>query len=165
MDREFVRGLLVEASFAYGFTIAFWGSGVLIVNEYGLPHTPGVLAYAVGAVTGFGLLIRSCVVRDDRRSRPGDRRYIVTHDRTTAASFGGVFTRVTPERTPQYVLLAGVHHLASLVPIVVTHLVLIAPVGTFGSLFLVGTNVSVVYNIAAAMEESVSEWMLQHDPR
>jgi hypothetical protein len=66
---------------------------------------------------------------------------------------------------PQYVLLAGIHYLASLVPIVVTHLVLIAPVGKFGSLFLVGTNVSIVYNIAAAMEESVSEWMLQHDPR
>jgi len=83
----------------------------------------------------------------------------------TAASFGGVFTRATPERAPQDVLLAGIHYLASLVPIVVTHLVLIAPVGKFGSLFLVGTNVSVVYNIAAAMEESVSEWMLQHDPR
>jgi len=139
MDREFVRGLLVEESFAYGFTIAFWGSGILIVNEYGLPHTPGVLAYAVGAVTGFGVL--------------------------AVVTFGGAFRQVTPDRTPQYVLLAGIHYLASLVPIVFTHFVLIAPPGKFASLFLAGTGVSVVYNVSAALEETVSEWMLRHDPR
>lgn len=42
--------------FAYGFTIAFWGSGLLLINEFGLLHTVDLLEYAVGAGTGFGLL-------------------------------------------------------------------------------------------------------------
>jgi len=43
MDREFMRTLLVEESFAYGFTIAFWGSGLLLVGECGFLSTVGVL--------------------------------------------------------------------------------------------------------------------------
>lgn len=139
MNRTVFRTILVEESFAYGFTIAFWGSGVLLVEEYGLPHTPGVLAYAVGAVTGFGLL--------------------------AVASFGGVFATAVPDGSPQYVVLAGIHYLAALVPIAVTHLVLLAPLGRLPSLFAVGVCVSVFYNVLAAVEEVVSEVVRSYERR
>lgn len=139
MNRAFFRTLLVEESFAYGFAIAFWGSGVLLINAYGLPHTPGVFAYAVGAITGFGLL--------------------------AVASFGGAFVTVSPDRSPQYVVLAGIHYLASLVPIAFTHLLLAASLGRMPSLFAAGAGVSVLYNVAAAVEEAVSEVVRRYERR
>ncbi|MFB6303457.1 MAG: hypothetical protein ABEH78_11440 [Haloferacaceae archaeon] len=139
MNRAFVQRLLVEESFAYGFTIAFWGSGVLLVGEYGVLRTLGVLSYAVGAITGFGLL--------------------------AVASFGGVFATATPDRSPRYVVLAGIHYLASLVPIVITHVLVAAPVGRLPSLFAAGINVSLSYNAFAALEEIVSEVVRAYERR
>lgn len=139
MDRAFIRGLLVEQSFAYGFTIAFWGSGLLLIEEYGLLHTVAILSYAVGAITGFALL--------------------------AVASFGGVFTTVEPDGNTQYVLSAGIHYLACLVPIVGTHLVLAAPLGRGVSLLLAGANVSVLYNLSAMLEEGLSEFIWHVEQR
>lgn len=56
LTRYFMRTVLVEESFAYRFTSAFWGSGLLVSHEFGLLHKLGILEYAGGAVTGFGLL-------------------------------------------------------------------------------------------------------------
>lgn len=131
MNREYIRNLLIEESFAYGFTIAFWGSGILLINEYGLFHTIGVLAFAAGAVTGFGVL--------------------------AIASFGGAVDAVETEQSPQYFVLAGIHYVSSLVPILITHLILVLPLGTFVSLFLAGSNVSMFYSVFAAIEESISK--------
>lgn len=132
-----MRSLLVEQSFAYGFTIAFWGSGLLLINEYGLLHTPGIAEYAVGAITGFGLL--------------------------AVATFGGAIDEIDVDTTPTYVVLAGVHYLAGLVPIAVTHYLVAAPLGKAVTLFLAGLSVSVLYNASAAIEELLSEaiWKLE----
>ncbi|MFB6082826.1 MAG: hypothetical protein ABEJ94_01110 [Halorientalis sp.] len=137
MNRDFMRGLIVEESFAYGFTIAFWGTGLLLINEFSLLHTVGILKYAVGTVTGFGLL--------------------------AVTTFGGAVDTVENQSTPQYHILAGIHYLAALVPIGAAHLIVAAPLGTGLTLFLTGSVVSVGYNISAAVEELVSEllWRIE----
>lgn len=131
MNRDFMRTLLVEESFAYGFTIAFWGSGLLLVNEYGLLHTVGILEYAGGAITGFGVL--------------------------AVVTFGGAIDTVDIDGTPAYFVLAGIHYLSGLVPIGITHFLIVATLSKALTLFLAGMIVSICYNVFAAFEEIVSE--------
>lgn len=126
-----MRNLLVEESFAYGFTIAFWGSGLLLINEFGLLHTIGLLEYAVGAISGFGLL--------------------------AVATFGGAVDTVDVDDPPSYFVLAGIHYFSGIVPIVVTHFLLFVALSKGITLFLAGALVSILYNLFAALEEVISE--------
>lgn len=131
MKRKVLRGILVDESFAYGFTIAFWGSGLLLIQEFGLLDTPGVVAYASGTITGFGLLA------------------IVT--------FGGATDTLQAESSPSYHVLAAVHYLAALVPIVAAHFVIDATLRKGLTIFLTGVLVSVCYNVFATLEETISQ--------
>lgn len=130
-----MRTLLVRESFAYGFTIAFWGSGLLLINEYGLLHAGGIMAYAVGAITGFGVL--------------------------AVATFGSAVDQIEVDSTPSYVVLAGIHYLSALVPIAMTHFILLAALGKGLSIFLTGATVSIFYNLFATFEEVISEFVLK----
>jgi len=134
-----MRGLLVEESFAYGFTIAFWGTGLLLINKFGLLHTFGILEYAVGTVTGFGLL--------------------------AVTTFGGAVDTVENPSAPEYHILAGIHYLAALVPIGAAHLIVAASLSKGLTLFLTGSVVSVGYNISAAFEELISEYLWKLEQR
>ncbi|MBV0902105.1 hypothetical protein [Haloarcula salina] len=139
MNRTFMRTLLVEESFAYGFTIAFWGSGLLLIEEFGLLQTASILAYATGTITGFGLL--------------------------ALAAFGSPVETVDADASPSYHVLAAVHYLAALVPIGVTHYVVAAPLGKHVTLFLSGALVAVCYNVFAALEEGVSVLLRRAEKR
>jgi hypothetical protein len=130
MNREFLRRLLVEEAFAYGFTIAFWGSGMLLVDAFGVFGTRGVLAYAVGSVTGFGLLL--------------------------VGTFDGVLESIEVDGDPSYHVLAGIHYVAALVPIVTAHLLIRAELGETLTVFLVGVVVPVWYNLFVTVEEVLS---------
>jgi len=131
MNRDFVRNLIVEESFAYGFTIAFWGSGLLLINEFGLLHTLGIVEYASGAITGFGVL--------------------------AVATFGGAVDTVDMDESPSYFILAGIHYLSGLVPIAVTHGLIELAFDKAVTLFLTGMAVSICYNVFATFEEVLSE--------
>jgi len=131
MNRDFVRNLIVEESFAYGFTIAFWGSGLLLINEFGLLHTLGIVEYASGAITGFGVL--------------------------AVATFGGAVDTVDVDEFPSYFILAGIHYLSGLVPIAITHGLLVLALGKAVTLFLTGMAVSISYNVFATFEEVLSK--------
>ena len=131
MNRDFVRNLIVEESFAYGFTIAFWGSGLLLINEFGLLHTLGIVEYASGAITGFGVL--------------------------AVATFGGAVDTVDMDESPSYFILAGIHYLSGLVTITVTHGLIALTFGKAVTLFLTGMTVSICYNVFATFEEVLSE--------
>lgn len=61
------------------------------------------------------------------------------------------------DETPSYFVLAGIHYLAGLVPIGVTHLLVAAALGQAVTLFLTGMAVSICYNVFAALEEVLSE--------
>lgn len=135
MNREFMRRLLVEESFAYGFTIAFWGSSMLLINRYGLLHAVGVLEYMGGAVFGFGVL--------------------------ALLTFGSVINPIEDDPQPRYFVLTGVHYLAGAVPVIATSLLIDIGMGQGVTLVLAGAGVSMLYNLSAALEEVVSEFMWQ----
>ncbi|WP_276259636.1 hypothetical protein [Haloglomus litoreum] len=139
MTRQFVRQLLLDEAFAYGFTIAFWGSGVLLIRAFGLPGTPGVFAYALGAVSGFAVL--------------------------AALTFGSATQVIETDTAPEYVLLSAIHYLAALVPIAATHVLVTAPLPRLATFFLSGGAVSTLYNLSATVEELLSERLRQTEQR
>jgi hypothetical protein len=47
---------LAAESEAYGFSLATWGVGALLIGNFGVPGVGGVLAYVLGAVAGFAAL-------------------------------------------------------------------------------------------------------------
>lgn len=49
------RNLAAEAE-AYGFSLATWGSGAVVVHDVGVPGVVGASAFVGGAVSGFSLL-------------------------------------------------------------------------------------------------------------
>lgn len=123
--------MLIDESRAYGFTIAFWGSGTVLVNAFGAPNMIEALTYGFGAVVGFALLA------------------ITTFDEPT---------RTVNRKEPQFPILATIHYLASLLPIVISGLLVkLAPALT--AFFLSGMTVSVMYNLLALLEENISEFI------
>lgn len=134
-----LRRLLEEEAFAYGFTIAFWGSGLLLIEEFGLLHTVSILEFATGAITGFGVL--------------------------AVATFSGAADTVAVDSPPSIHVLAVLHYLATLVPIGITHFMIAAPLGKGLTLFLTGILVSVGYNVFALLQELISEAVLTVEQR
>lgn len=137
MNRSFLRGILVEESFAYGFTIAFWGSGLLLINEFGSLSTLGILKYAAGAITGFGTL--------------------------AVLTFGGAINPVSIDSRPSYHVLAIIHYLAALVPIGIAHFLIEAPLAKGSTIFMTGMLASVCYNVLVTLEETISEVLWQFE--
>lgn len=121
--------MLAGESRAYGFTIAFWGSGAVLINSFGMPGVFQALVYGLGAVTGFGIL--------------------------AVMSFGGATKEVEKDES-EYLALATVHYLASLAPIAFAGL--LARTGRpFPAFFVGGLGVSLLYNLLSMLEEDISE--------
>lgn len=128
MNSNLLRSVLLEESRAYGFTIAFWGSGALLINRFGIPHLGEVLSYAGGAVLGFGLL--------------------------TIWVYRRPLSPAETEET-RYLAISMVHYLAAIVPIVATSFLTQLDPGI--AFFISGASVSVLYNILMVVEEWISE--------
>ncbi|WP_255150707.1 hypothetical protein [Halorarius halobius] len=47
---------LARESAAYGFTLSVWGSGAMLIAEFGVPEAVEVFLFVAGAVGGFALL-------------------------------------------------------------------------------------------------------------
>ncbi|MDY6774215.1 MAG: hypothetical protein SVS85_03360 [Candidatus Nanohaloarchaea archaeon] len=124
MTVDYLRSVLADESKAYGFTIAFWGSGTLLITQFGLPGIENVLLYALGAITGFGLI--------------------------SLLAFRSVLKHVKLMR-PNFLVASMVHYLAALTPILVTYSLL--GLGESYAFFLSGASVSVVYNLLILAEE------------
>jgi hypothetical protein len=131
MRADFLRSTLIEESRAYGFTLAFWGSGALLIQHYGPPNLEQVIMYVGGALLGFGLL--------------------------TMWAFREAFTTATAE-DPEYLVLSMVHFVSAIVPILVTFMVL--GIGDFAFL-ISGFSVATIYNILMVAEERMSRKALQ----
>ncbi len=128
MRQDLLRSILVGESRAYGFTIAFWGSGMLLVNYLGTPTVVEVLLYGLGAVMGFGLLSILAF-----RTALGNPEY----------SDG------------DFLVLSMVHYLAALAPVIVSYgIIQLWPGYAF---FLSGASVSLFYNLLMLTEERISE--------
>lgn len=129
----FLRSALVRESRAYGFTIAFWGSGAMLIKTHGLPILTEALLYGLGAVIGFGLM--------------------------TLLAYRSPLKKIGEEKGEEVVLLGMVHFLAALIPIVATHYLAQLPVEY--AFFLSGIGVTSLYNIGMIVEEQLSEEALK----
>jgi hypothetical protein len=127
MRKDFLRSMLAQESRAYGFTLAFWGSGALLIDNFGMPLLNEILLYTGGAIAGFGFL--------------------------TLLAFRQAFSTVENEET-QYLVFSMVHFLSALAPILITsYLVQLRAAYAF---FLAGLSVSVVYNLMMLVEDRLS---------
>ncbi|MFB6190509.1 MAG: hypothetical protein ABEJ91_02965 [Candidatus Nanohaloarchaea archaeon] len=126
--RQLLRSILVTESRAYGFTIAFWGSGALLINAFGVPAPIQVFLYASGAIAGFAAV--------------------------SLIAFSSLMETAENEEA-NYLVLSMVHYLASLGPLVITYFLL--DITAWIAFFLSGASVSMVYNLLQLLEEFVSE--------
>lgn len=122
-----LQSMLAGESRAYGFTIAFWGSGALLINEFGAPDIILALCFGSGAVLGFGLLAFS------------------------------VFKDKAESSSDALLVLSTVHYLSALVPMLVTHGVITLDLRPEATFLLGGMSVSLLYNLLAILEEDIAE--------
>jgi hypothetical protein len=128
MAEKYLQSMLAGESRAYGFTIAFWGSGALLINQFGAPDLLQALSYGFGGVLGFGLLA-------------------LTTLRGTKTESG----------SETLMLLSTVHYLSALIPMIATHGAIqlnLRPEYTF---LIGGMTVSLLYNLLAVLEEDIAE--------
>ncbi|PSH00030.1 MAG: hypothetical protein BRC28_01320 [Nanohaloarchaea archaeon SW_4_43_9] len=128
MRKNFLRSTLANESKAYGFTIAFWGSGALLVNYSGLPTVSEALMYGLGAITGFAALI--------------------------LYSYRNTFSEIEYEES-DVMVLSMVHYVAALLPIAITYY--IGRLETPYNFLMTGFSVSMLYNLGMILEEILSE--------
>lgn len=128
MDRDFLRSTLEKESRAYGFTIAFWGSGAILIAEHGLPSLLEALSYGGGAVIGFGLLTLIAYHRALEKPSYEDEKIMI---------------------------LGMIHYIAALLPIVAA--AYFAKLVSPWSFLFAGASTSIFYNLGMLVEESLSE--------
>ena len=71
-----VSTLVVASAAPYGYTLAIWSSGALLIRSHGVPSTGDVCIFVAGAITGFNVLalvvvdtLEGIVSIDRRRDR------------------------------------------------------------------------------------------------
>lgn len=128
--RSYLKGLLAGESRAYGFTIAFWGSGSILINQFGVPNFVQAVSYGSGAITGFALL--------------------------AIIAFKSTLTTIKNVKTESLVL-STIHYLAALIPLVVSKIIVDNTPNIALAFFLAGASVSIVYNSLSILEEDIAE--------
>jgi len=129
MKKSFLRDVLTGESRAYGFTIAFWGSGQALVYHSGSILPENVFIYGLGAVTGFSIMA-----------------YFAFREALRPASY----------EDSDYMVMSMMHYLAALLPIALAYLYGNFMQGNV-LFFATGASVSLTYNIAMIAEELFSE--------
>lgn len=115
---------LTDESKAYGYTLVIWGSGALLINQFGLPGFSEVMAYVAGALTGFALL--ALIV------------------------YRGMFRDIANQQDDRLVVVSMIHYIAALGTVGLS--TLLHSGGPLWSFFLVGVNASVMYNVLLLVE-------------
>lgn len=125
-----LRANLTDESRAYGYTLVIWGSGAILVDAFGIPTPEQVIAYATGAVIGFGVL--------------------------ALAVYGNVFRRVEAIREEALIVASSIHFIAALGTIGVL-LLFVDRLPALWGFVLAGVNATVTYNILLLVESRFSE--------
>jgi hypothetical protein len=128
-ERGYLRSILTGESRAYGFTIAFWGSGAMLINVHGVPELFEALLYGFGAVLGFGIL--------------------------AVIAFRSALAK--PETSDSNLLvLSSIHYIASLLPMVIAYLIS-KNFSSLYAFLITGFEVTLVYNCSMLLERLLSE--------
>jgi hypothetical protein len=128
MREQYLQSMLAGESRAYGFTVAFWGSGALLINQFGAPNILQALSYGFGAVLGFGLLAFATMKGAD-----------------------------SEKSEDTFMVLSTVHYLSALMPMIFTHLAIQLNFGSIPTFLIGGASVSMLYNLLAVLEEDIAE--------
>jgi hypothetical protein len=125
---------LVAESKAYGYTLAIWGAGALLIHEFGTPDALEVGLYIGGALAAIAVL--------------------------TAVAFGGVLTE--HERDGQQVVAASMVHILATGGNLVVSYALVVLVERIGfpepvPFVLVGFQTTCLYNVFLLFEHAVVE--------
>lgn len=115
---------LTGESKAYGYTLVIWGSGAILINQFGLPGFQEVMLYVFGALTGFALL--------------------------ALIAYRGMFLDVNNPREERLIVVSMIHYIAALGTVGISKLLHVEPAGL--AFFLVGINASVMYNVLLLVE-------------
>ena len=132
-----LRSILAGESKAYGFTIAFWGSGTMLVSVRDLPTIFEALSLGFGAVVGFGIL--------------------------ALISFRGAFNPAEAQKS-EYLVLSMIHYLAALTPILTSYLFALYIPGIW-AFFVSGVFITLLYNTLMLVEVYLSEEIFQIEKR
>lgn len=124
---------ITDESIAYGYTLAIWGTGALLLTNFSITEE-SILAFVLGGVLGFATLSLVAFKHFiEKVENPKPRKVIVVSMIHILASFGTVFLN--------YLFMNETSSLLSS--------------GTI--FFIAGFNVSVLYNIMLLLERYVSE--------
>ncbi|MFT4868562.1 MAG: cation transport ATPase [Colwellia polaris] len=129
MNGSFLRDVLTGESRAYGFTIAFWGSGQALAYHATSIAPANVFSYGLGAVTGFSIMA-----------------FFAFREALQPAKY----------EKSEYMVMSMMHYLAALLPIALAYLYGNYMSGN-ALFFATGASVSLTYNIAMVLEELFSE--------
>ena len=130
--KSYLKSILSGESRAYGFTIAFWGSGALLINAFGAPDILLALCFGFGAVLGFGMLALTTLRGD---GAPSDEDTLL--------------------------VLSTIHYLSALGPMVFTHLIISLEIETWMTFLLSGISVSLLHNLLSIVEHDVAKLVNQ----
>lgn len=127
------RNLAREAE-AYGYTLAVWGGGGVLLYQFGPPTLLLVVGYVGGALLGYAVLAVSV--------------------------FQGLFQPVGSEDERQEMAIATVHVVGSFLNVLLSY-VLVLVVQSAGlrpavGAVLVGTHVTITYNLGLVTEQWVA---------
>ncbi|WP_276271195.1 hypothetical protein [Haloarcula litorea] len=124
---------VASESEAYGYTLAVWGSGALLIDAFGIPGVRQAMGFVGGALLGFGTL--------------------------AVLAVGGISEQVSPSDSPSTLVVSTVHIVATggtllgvdrLIEVVPGERVLVGFVA-------VGVFVTVTYNLLLLVEELAVE--------
>lgn len=120
---------LTDESKAYGYTLVIWGSGTLLIKQFGLPGFPLVMAFVAGALTGFAIL--------------------------AFVAYQGMFRGIVNKHDDRLIVASMIHYIAALGTVGLSMLLHVTnPLTAF---FLVGVNASVMYNVLLLVETAFGE--------
>lgn len=124
---------VTDESIAYGYTLAIWGSGALLIQFLQL-NPARILAYVGGGVAGFALM--ASIVFSDM--------------------LGDVYNQAQREKM---IVASMIHVLASFGSVVLSYvfiMLLVEKIDPLYLFFLIGLHATVTYNIMLVIEEFIS---------
>lgn len=124
--REQLAINLTDTSKAYGYTLAVWGSGAVLIGRYGFPEPLYVMAYTFGAVAGFGIL--------------------------ALMVYGTVFKEVTDLKEDTLLVATMLHFIAALGTIALSAGIAEVIASPLHGFLLVGINATGSYNVGLLVE-------------
>ncbi len=133
---ERLRKKITKESHAYGYTLAVWASGAILLTSFEVPVS-GIFLYIFGALFGFFIL--------------------------AFTAFNNLLAEVKHEDNV-LIVVSMIHFIAAIGTVYVSYLLTKVLSGSM-LYFLVGINVTTVFNILLLVEDVFSEFLLYLESR